>query len=325
MANSFGIHTKAENVNGATVTTGAQTTQATGSTLVVFGVGNHAVTVTDSKSNTWTVPAGGNQGFNTPNGQSVCAYCQNATGGTGHTFTVTQSGGSGPSIEVVEIIGAVTSGGPDAFAAANPAGGTATVSGPGITTVADGAAVLTFMAGASNVNSVATASTGTILDTISGANFVTGADSSQIKTTHGAANDTFTFSAQTFFDMVTYNISFAPAATGGTMPAATGAFTLTGEPVTFSSSQTLAAAFGSFALTGETATLSQGGGAAITLFASAGAFDLIGAPTTQDLQTDVTAGLFTLIGVPANLPGSQTTTGGPSLFRRRHHKFVQGH
>jgi hypothetical protein len=60
---------------------------------------------------------------------------------------------------------------------------------------------------------VATSANGTVLDTISGANFVTGADSDFILASPGTANDTLTYTGQTTYDVAGYTISFAP--TGG--------------------------------------------------------------------------------------------------------------
>jgi hypothetical protein len=213
MAITLGVHSSAQNTNGTTVTTGSLTTQAAGSTLIAFAFGNHAVTVTDSKSNSWSVA--GSQTFNGANGFSTCAFVQNATGGSGHTFTATQSGGNGPSIIVVEFIGAVLSGGFDAFNSSDDTSFAAGINTASITTVAANAAVAACVAGASNVNSAPTSTFGTALDAISAATFVTGGDSWFIQGTPGSGiHDTLTFSGQTFNDQATYTISFAPAAGG---------------------------------------------------------------------------------------------------------------
>lgn len=325
MAITLGVHTKAESHNAPSLTSAGITTQASGSLFVAVNVGQGTVGISDSNSNTWVL--GASQNFNGTNGITHFWSVQNATGGGGNTFTGTQTGGAGPQFLIAEFLGCALSGGPNVSNFAELSGSVAAVTGPSVTTTVAGCLIVTVMVG-DNFPALVTPSSanGAVTDAFAtNGNGIAGALSWFVAGAAGSYNDTLTFSGQTAYDFACYTFAFAPAAGSGSITAATGAFTLTGEPVTFSSSQTLAAAFGSFALTGEAATLTQGGGSAVTLFASAGAFDLTGAPATQDLQTDMTAGLFTLIGVPANLPGSQTTTGGPGLFRRRHHKFVQGH
>lgn len=74
--------------NGGTTTSGVDTT---GSNLLVIGVAGWDFsdhTVSDNYSNTWTALS-----FVTSGYVSRIYYCANATVGSGHTFTVTRSGG----------------------------------------------------------------------------------------------------------------------------------------------------------------------------------------------------------------------------------------
>lgn len=59
-----------------------------------------------------------------------------------------------------------------------------------------------------------------------------------------------------------------------------------------------------------------------TLICSAGAFDFIGAPATQDFQTDNAAGQFTFSGLAASLPGSPVTSGGTPLEAKMNFSFL---
>lgn len=93
---------------GATTTTGSGTT-TTGSTFVICidGYFNYNVdSVADSKGNTYT-----QVGTKNTNG-SVGVwmyYCENGTGGSGHTATVTPNGGGmAATIALIEITGAAT-------------------------------------------------------------------------------------------------------------------------------------------------------------------------------------------------------------------------
>lgn len=91
-----------------TVTTGAVTSSASGSTFVIgvsFDAGTTVSTVGDSKSNSYTLA-----GTTITNGGQKIAlyYSQNGTGGSSHTATVTFSGTAYPSLFFLEITGAAT-------------------------------------------------------------------------------------------------------------------------------------------------------------------------------------------------------------------------
>lgn len=96
--------------SATSVTTTGVTTQATGSTFVAcvgaFTNTIGASPVTDNKGNTY-VAAIGSQG--STEGWGAIFYCENASGGAGHTFTFTPTGSDFISITVVEITGAAVS------------------------------------------------------------------------------------------------------------------------------------------------------------------------------------------------------------------------
>lgn len=106
--------------SGGTVTTPAKTTQVSGSTFLIVAstdVGGTSLnTPTDSKGNIYT-PI--NTQFTMNWGGFVRAwYCENAVGGTSHTFTATNTAGaSAIQITAIEITGGRTSGILDQFTA----------------------------------------------------------------------------------------------------------------------------------------------------------------------------------------------------------------
>lgn len=208
MSITIGAHTKIESPFDSSLDTNPVTTQASGSTFIVFAYGGTQPSITDSFGNAYDNTR--TRTFNGGFGFSVCAFVQNASGGASHVFTASSAGG-GLQIMVAELIGAMTTGGIDAFSSANPNGATPAVACPSITTIAANAMVISCAGGASSTNNAPTSTLGAILDSISGANFVTGGDSDFIQGAPGAVNDTLTFAAQTSYDMATYSISFAPA------------------------------------------------------------------------------------------------------------------
>lgn len=111
MSIALGQHTvKVDAFTGTTTTSALATT--TGSTIVLFFAGTIASpTFSDNKGNTYSTPviATYNGTFRT----GAYCYCQNVTGGSGHTFTV--AGGSNDSLILfaVELTGAATLGGED--------------------------------------------------------------------------------------------------------------------------------------------------------------------------------------------------------------------
>jgi hypothetical protein len=105
---ALGQHTSWTGAGPGTFASSSLTTAASGSTFVIFcDVETAAFTgVSDSKSNVWTPFSGPPSSF----GNTAFAYyCENATGGAGHTFSATASAGF-PSMWVVEITGGLTSG-----------------------------------------------------------------------------------------------------------------------------------------------------------------------------------------------------------------------
>lgn len=304
MAITLDNHVKAETNNSASLTSSAITTAATGGPLfVAVNVGQGTVGIADSKTNTWIV--GASQNFNGTNGITHFWYVQNATGGTGNTFTGTQSGGAGPQFLVASFLGCALSGGLNASNFTELAGSTAAVTAPSVTTTVAGCLIVTVLVGGAPTLITPTSANGSVTDAFStNGNNVSGALSWFVAGAPGSYSDTLTFAGQTAFDYAMYTMAFAPASSGASITCAAG----------------------SFAMTGEAATLSQGSNSGnFTLLANAGAFDFTGASSSSDIQTDAAAGLFAFTGKQAGLPGSPITSGGPGLFRRRHHKFVQGH
>src|SRR5574343_667241 len=90
-----------------TVTTASVNTGATGSAFflfVQFEGGSTFTSVTDNKGNTYTQI--GTELTANSGAKSRIYYCQNAAGGTGHTFTATVSTNVAITLHAVEITGA---------------------------------------------------------------------------------------------------------------------------------------------------------------------------------------------------------------------------
>lgn len=111
MGLTLGVHALAS-ASASTVTTGAITTQATGSGIELVVNFEAAVTftsVTDSKGNTWTQI--GSEITDSGTVVKMRRYrCNNAIGGSGHTFTLTCSGANVCGIAVVEELASVGAG-----------------------------------------------------------------------------------------------------------------------------------------------------------------------------------------------------------------------
>lgn len=100
--------------NGTSVTTAAINTAGSGRTfLVVASDAGDMSTPTDNKSNTYTALGSGNSNA----GNLLRAWiCVNGTGGSGHQATGTKSSAGYPSMLLLEISGALTSGANDSGA-----------------------------------------------------------------------------------------------------------------------------------------------------------------------------------------------------------------
>ena len=115
MSIAVGVHTKLQDTvyNKTVHTTPAVTTQASGSTFVVFAIIPVAASFaastpfTDSKSNTYTQIG---SEVNTGNCKTRLYYCQNGSGGSSHTFTVTTVGQTYATVYAIEVTGGATSG-----------------------------------------------------------------------------------------------------------------------------------------------------------------------------------------------------------------------
>lgn len=111
---SFGIGVTAKGNSGSnTVNTNSVTTQSSGSTFVIDVVYSYPDTIssiTDSKSNTYTIQ--GSVQLNSAGTMYSARYiCVNGTGGATHNATATfSSAGAVPSIFFTEIKGGLTSG-----------------------------------------------------------------------------------------------------------------------------------------------------------------------------------------------------------------------
>jgi len=123
MSINVGAHTHAGALFGASsVTSGAITTQATGSTFFI-GVGVYSsantITIADNKSNSFP-QVGTNASFAPDNQLQLAIFlCVNGSGGAGHTFTANLSPNSAVGLWVVEITGGALSGILDQNPAAN--------------------------------------------------------------------------------------------------------------------------------------------------------------------------------------------------------------
>jgi len=113
MAIAIGQHTKKSDSASNVTTTDPVTTQVTGSTFVVgiiYPNGDTVTSVTDSKSNTYTlVPltaiADPGDGF-----KAAIYKCENGVGGSGHTATLTISATDPKTVYFSEITSGATSG-----------------------------------------------------------------------------------------------------------------------------------------------------------------------------------------------------------------------
>lgn len=215
MSITLGVSTEVETNNTPSVTSGAITTQVTGSTYIGVNAGQGTVNISDSKANTWVV--GASQNFNGTNGITHLWYVQNAIGGSGNTFTGTQTGGAGPLLMVGEFIGAALSGGPNASNFQEISGSTAAVTGLSVTTTVANCMIVTVMVGANAPAIVTpTSANGAVVTsyTTNGLN-VAGAMSWFVAGAPGAYHDVLTFAGQTAYDFATYTFAFAPAGGGG--------------------------------------------------------------------------------------------------------------
>lgn len=148
---------------GTSSTSAAGTTQAAGSTFVVFafdsgGADDLPTGVTDNKGNTYHLAQTVTFAFG--NGSLACWYCINGSGGSGHTATATYAVGGHLALAFTEFIGV----GAGTFDLA-PAG-TDSGSGPGQVTSWAAPSILTSVASELVVNAFCTfaSNTQTITD-----------------------------------------------------------------------------------------------------------------------------------------------------------------
>lgn len=111
MALGIGANVAAGYSSTSGVTTAGQTTQSSGSILVIGAAwegDSTPPTISDSKSNSYTLIGSAEQASSYPSYGAIW-YCENATGGSSHTFTVNKTN-SYASIFVLEITGGALSG-----------------------------------------------------------------------------------------------------------------------------------------------------------------------------------------------------------------------
>lgn len=190
MAISIGVHASNAATANTTLATSGVATQASGSTFVICAIIHSTATVSsigDNKGNTYTVmgsTVAGNAGSN----KLVRYYCQNGTGGSGHTATITTNVATGPSIFFVELIGCKTSGGPS-IANQNQDSASPYTS-PSSGSLTNNAALVSIFVGSSEQAGTTNAESSgfTVQETVTdGANFWTGALATRV----GSAASTY--------------------------------------------------------------------------------------------------------------------------------------
>lgn len=199
---AIGISEAKATTAGATATTAAVTTQASGSVFVVCYTFDSAATftsITDSKSNSWSIIG---SEINASNHKSRMYYVENATGGSSHTFTGTNGSASlDCSIWVIEITGALTSGSLDQSGSRSDTTSPFTLAA-GLLTTQNDEALVTFVCGNSGSNPATHAESGlgasTVQDQLNnGTNSWTGASATEIKSSTGTYNPSWTESGAT--------------------------------------------------------------------------------------------------------------------------------
>lgn len=199
------------------------TTQATGSTFVIFITNSGSMTApTDNKGNTFTTAP---QLSVLLNGSATSAgiwICNNGVGGAGHIFTVNSSGAAFAAV-VVEITSSVVNYGVLDKSATTPnLAGVTTANSPSITPAVNGEVVLSFVGGFSSTNNTITDPTGYNNILASNGNGATNswviAVGGLVQTTAGATNDIFALGGTT--NAATATISFTPKTPSGPSPTA---------------------------------------------------------------------------------------------------------
>jgi len=263
--------------SGNTCTTATRTSAASGSTFVVFCQADATPnTPTDNKGNTYTAVT---TAVTNSSIVSRMYYCQNGTGGSGHTWTFTTPFSADLSMYVLEILGGLTTGILDAVNQVLDSSSPFTVTSAATTQAAELA--VAAMSGNSGTNPATHAeSTGYTIRsevTTGGPNW-TGAIASKVLSATGAQTPSFTENGGTTAGV--HIATFKEASGGG--GALTGSSTLT-----FSQSGTLT---GAGALSGSTTvTFSQSG----TLTGSGA---LSGSSTVTFSPTSTLTGAGALVG-----------------------------
>jgi hypothetical protein len=215
MALAIGGHAVANNTFTTSTTTSGVTTQASGSTFVVFVQTNragdplHITSVTDSKSNTYTLVTSDNPGYG--GDINLSAYvCVNGTGGASHTVTANYDEQATNNVFFIEITGADTTSPADG-AAATVGGGTAGTSWPAPTvTTTNAADIIISCAGSYGFNtgivtiSANTAAGYAVIDSILAGTVSRHAVTSYLVVSSvGSYGDTYTTSATDGYSAIT--------------------------------------------------------------------------------------------------------------------------
>jgi hypothetical protein len=221
MAMSIGA--SAQNASNFTesLTTGSATTQASGSTFVIYVFGNGVLAditgISDSKGNTYPAAGSPNATFTWNSGsQSAYAWVSTgaSTGGSGHTFTVTTNTFLSLVIFAVEIISGSTYALLDQSAVTPSLSNVTTANTPSVTPTVNGEVVLGLFGASYSATTTITDTTGfnNILQSYltGGASSIgiVGAISGTVQGSAAAINDIFTIG--TAVNAGTATLSFNP-------------------------------------------------------------------------------------------------------------------
>lgn len=242
-----------------------QTTSAidtTGADLIVLAIGSNAsaLTVSDSKGNTWTALTNHNAA-GPPSIGSRLYYCVNPTVGSGHTFTVSHSYGA---ISATAYSGVGTS----PFDQQNGATSVPLVSAlatGSITPTENGELVIASLGVGKTASSIAIDSSysiDTYVNPVSGVAYGV-AIASLIQTTAGATNPSWSWGGGTS-EAAASIASFKVAAGGTSIAGALGTATASGYTGTVNANRTIAGALGTATASGFIGTVSNSTDTTIT-------------------------------------------------------------
>lgn len=296
MALSLGL---AKVATGATATlTTTSGTSTAGSTFVALVMGDGAATgvPSDNKGNTF-VEWGSQQyliGYGAGHGKVF--RCENAAGGAGHTFTVTNGSAYGALI-VLEVKGAAAASF-DVSAQTRDSSSPYTVTTP-TTSQADEIVVALLGFTGTGGDGVTTESTGfTVAAEQRNWDYMQAAAAYKVVSAVGAFTPSFSITNSSDAALWIATFKAAAGATDYPLAANSGSFALTGADAGLLGSRVLTSGAGSFALTGSDATLTYTPLSSYSLAAGAGSYALTGASAGLVAARSVSAatGAFALTG-----------------------------